>query len=161
MVLTWRHGPVAGIGMLPTPNKRQEEGKGGPRRPNTNVGTSLHTLSDAHLPPPFVPPTVTPGAPALFHCLDKWPSHGLAWDVPPPGGSANNLWTHLTIGSNHCAYLIRRCPFLVQAWKGSTGPSPAPPEPQPPPQGSGLPQPLPQSELWNTLPLSECGYHQA
>lgn len=61
---------MAGTGMLPTPNKRQEEGRG-PRRQKTNVGPSLHTLSDAHLLTPFVPTPMTPGAPALFHCLDK------------------------------------------------------------------------------------------
>lgn len=157
----WRHGPVAGIGMLPTPNKGEEERKGGPRRQNTNVRPSLYTFSDACLHPPFVPTPVTPEAPALFHCLDKRPSHGLAWDVPAPAGSANNLWTHLIIRSSHCAYLIRRCPILVQARKGSTEPSPAPSGPQPPTQSSDLPQPLPQSELSNTLSLSECGYQQA
>lgn len=114
---------------------------------------SLYTFSDARLHPPFVPTPVTPEAPALFHCLDKWPSHGLAWDVPAPAGSANNLWTHLTIRSSHCAYLIRRCPILVQARKGSTGPSPAPSGPQPPTQSSDLPQPLPQSELSTHYPF--------
>lgn len=81
--------------------------------------------------------------------------------MPPPAGSANNLWTHLTIRPSHGAYPIRPCPFLVQAQRGSTGPSPAPPEPQPPPEGSGLSQPLPQSQISSTLPFSEPGYRQA
>ena len=132
---------------------QERKGRGG-RQQNTDVGPSLHILSHGSPTHPSIGAhSNDPWGTCLFRCLDRRFSRGLAPDVPPPAGSANNLWTHLTMRVTHRAYLIRRCPFLVQARKGSTGPSPALPKPQ----DRGLSQPLPQSEPSNTLPVSEPG----